>query len=231
MKKRISLIILSLLFILILSNTALAADEIKPLTDEDKFYKALSNATTNSSRSFEDNFIGTLINEDGSSYDVAIFKYEPECYNINDNNTATYVYALNDAYLKTSDETLNRTKWDNSVSVFGSVTIVFDRKSGTVSDEYLLTRVYGSWTKKDSSVIITDREVIYACLDGTSMSQWVSKKPTSNSFDYTTNFTQYVPETLAGSVLGATSRMSLKHGQSSTWTLTVPATLFGNDVI
>ena len=41
----------------------------------------------------------------------------------------------------------------------------------------------------------------------------------------------YVPETLAGSVLGATSRMFLKHGQSSTWTLAVPATLFGNDVI
>jgi hypothetical protein len=120
--------------------------------------------------------------------------------------------------------TQNNNDWDESISVYGTLTITYTRTGAY----YLITNVAGGWTISDSSVSLSNRIVNYACYDPTTYdTQNKEKKPTSNSFSYATGFTKSAESTSEGVVIAANSRVTLTHG-SSVWQLQIPNTIVDN---
>lgn len=87
-------------------------------------------------------------------------------------------------------------------------------------DKYLVTKVNGNWKCYDSSVKISDREVTYACGH-----KYVRiKKPTSNTFSYSTGFTKYTKVNYFDRA-GSNSHCYLKRGTRKKWELEVLANI------
>lgn len=182
----------------------------------------------------DDNEINvTLSNEDNTTvYELAAYKV-----NSNEDLSDTYVMAVpgelfSDSEIDTyalGDEGAG--KYDNSYSVYAAVSYTYDERISNGYTGYLLKTVSGSWQIKDSSVTLSNKNVLYACtgltFSGTlNSSQRVRKYISPNSYSYNTGFSTYVINDGFTSTMGVTSEVTLKHGGSSTWTLTVDATKF-----
>lgn len=112
--------------------------------------------------------------------------------------------------------TTSREEYDGSRSWKGYIKSTY-KKSGS---KYLLTQTNGNWKCYDTSVKISGRKVTYGC----GSSQVATKKPTSNSFKYSTGFKKYI--TGGGwNVIGSNSFCYLKRGTGKKWKLEVIANL------
>lgn len=110
--------------------------------------------------------------------------------------------------------------WDSSMGVKAYITIYYKWKDGALTG-YLLTQVTGGWTVVDTSISLSNRSLEFGCVGGVfgggaaNSMQFYAYAPTSNSFSWNTNFTQYIER----GVVGAKTSVTLKRGTSSTWTL------------
>lgn len=175
----------------------------------------------------------TLSNENVSTvYELAAYKV-----NSNDALSDTYVMAVPSEVFSDSEiDTYSlgdggAGKYDNSYSVYASVSYTYDERTSNGYTGYLLKTVSGSWQIKDSTVTLSNKNILYACtgltFSGTlNSSQRVRKYISPYSYSYNTGFSTYVINDGFTSTMGVTSEVTLKHGESSIWTLTVAATKF-----
>lgn len=118
-------------------------------------------------------------------------------------------------------------KWDPSVSVYGYLKSSYLSYTSGGQDYYILTDVSGYWRVSDSTVTLSDRKVNFGCIsfDWKTRNQVNEYHPTSNTFSYTTGFSNYVIEGTP-SALGSISTVQLSHGTSSKWELKIKAEAF-----
>lgn len=127
--------------------------------------------------------------------------------------------------------TQENTLWDETRSVKGSISIVYDERTANGRKEYLLKSVSGSWQKSDTSVSMTNKRVAYTCQDVINLDQIHARSITGNSFSFDTGYTAYVGNVVTG-VLGANIHTDLIHPeQSGSWSLDVAANLFDNNIL
>lgn len=171
-----------------------------------------------------------LENEEGDSYSVQMFEYAPGCTSEGTNITKTMVFSTDPEYI-TPRVSLSQSNdnWDDSSSMYGYITITFDRQYYNQNVyKYLLTRVSGGWERKDNSVVIKSRSVKYTCQNIFTQTQLTNKTPTSNQFNYTTGYSTYIPNDNATAVIGAVSNIEMTHGTTSKWNLPVKCFLTEN---
>ncbi len=182
----------------------------------------------------DDKIESVLENEAGTE------TYTLETYVINEENSETYITAIPSALFEgdyaiepCSSGSKSDSAYDDSYSVYAKISINYNTTSSNGRTGYLLKSVTGSWQIKDSSVTLSNRNIIYACtgltLNGSyNLNQYVEKNISSNSFSYNTGFSSYVINDSGYSLgtMGATSSVTLKHGSSSTWNLTINAKAF-----
>ena len=173
-----------------------------------------------------------LESEDGTEV------YSLDGYVLDDGTSETYITAIpsavfddNYAIDTCSSGSGSNSAYDNSYSVYATVKYNYSQTTKNGYTGYLLNSVSGSWQIKDSSVTLSSRNIIYACTGLTfsgslNSSQYVSKNISSNSFSYSTGFSTYVINDGSLSTMGITSSVTLKHGSSSSWKLTVKAKAF-----
>lgn len=172
-----------------------------------------------------------LKNDSEDLYDVRVFEYTPATRTLADGTiTKTYVYSTDGISPRANGMELIGQGWDDSYSVYGSITMVYNTRPNATYTEYLLTRVFGGWERSDTTVSMSNRYVAYTSQYVFALNQVSWKYPTSNSFDYSSGYTQYIPDDGVSSVLGALCSVDLAHGSSSRWTLTFEANLFTNDI-
>lgn len=224
------LICYALSLLLVFSNFIVFADSSnldEDISVEEKFL----NAKRSRSNNFSDNISIELFNGN-TTLDLDGYLYNDS------NGNVTYVFAIpcmdliSDSTFSVYSEGGANWKYDDSYSVYGQVSYNYRRTLSNNNVGYLLTDVSGVWEIKDSRVSIIDRSVIYSCTGLTfsgalNSSQYVTKKPNSNSFYYTTGLSTYVIDDfgLSLSTMGVQSMATLKHG-GSVWYLTVSAKEF-----
>ena len=184
-------------------------------------------------------FCKVILSDDaGDKFFVKAFEYVPATsYNvITEEHSKTYVYCVSPEYITpyTNGNTQTNGGWDSTYSVYGSVTVTYNTRphDNSVAEEYLLTKVSGSWEIKDRSVSISDRFVAYTCQGVGEQSQITQKTPTSNSFSYSTGYKNYVTDDTISTIVGAHSEVTLKRGIYDThpWSLVVNANLVTRDI-
>lgn len=164
-----------------------------------------------------------LESEDGESYSVQMFEYAPGCTTEGTSTTKTMVFSTAPEYVTPRVAgSQSNSGMDNSLSMYGYITIKYDRRSYNQNVyEYLLTNVSGGWEKKDNSVVIKGRNVSYTCQYLLNTTQLTHKTPTTNQFNYSTGYTKYIPGDNTSAVVGAVSKIDLAHGTSSKWSFLV----------
>ncbi|MCD8192371.1 MAG: hypothetical protein LUD55_06240 [Oscillospiraceae bacterium] len=201
---------------------------------KDMFEQASSSCSTQSASESPVTCSAEITAEDGSTYSIALFEYTPAAVSDGESNTQTYVYSTQSEYVtpKASGNTQTNTGWDDSLSVYGYITITYNSRPYNDSGvtEYLLTKVSGGWERSDSTVSMSNRFVAYTSQYIFALSQVTWKYPTTNTFSYSTGYSTYVPNDNTTAVLGAQCSVDLAHGTSSNWTLTTQANLFTNDI-
>ena len=115
-----------------------------------------------------------------------------------------------------ADDFISNKEYDESKSWTAYIRTTY-KKSG---DKYLVTKVNGNWKCYDTSVKISSREVTYAC----GHDNIVYKKPTSNTFSYSTGFKKYTKVNYFDRA-GANSHCYLKRGTGKKWKLEVLANI------
>lgn len=136
-------------------------------------------------------------------------------------NSRFSVASLNNDYLFVADSGSKREeKWDDSISVKAVITIYYSRITKNGVDYAKVTKASGGWTISDSSVSLSNRKVSIGSSGWPVNSQSIEKKPTENSWNYSTPFTWEYISLNAGHHIGANSTVTLKRGGSS-WELTL----------
>ncbi len=231
MKKATSICLILALFVMILPVQAATKDSSPSIKE---MYLEASNQAQVLPASAETspvNISAQLKNDAGETYDVSVFEYTPAEETLPDGSHAkVYVYSTDDISPNSYGMIKTDGKWDNSYSVYGYLKIIYNSRPNGNYTEYLLTNVSGYWERSDSTVTIRDRYVAYTCQYVFTQNQVTWKYPTSNSFNYNTGYTKYVPNDNTTSVLGAQSSVTLLHGSASKWTLNCEVNVFNNDI-
>lgn len=205
------------------------------LSIKDMFEEASRAPQTRSASSSPISCTTELTAEDGSTYTVELFEYTPAATSNATEHTKTYVYSTEAEYVtpRANGNTQTNTGWDDSISVYGYITVTYNSKPHTVNSnitDYLLTKVSGGWERKDSSVSMSNRYVAYTCQYVFALNQVTHQYPTTNTFSYNTGYSTYVPDDGLSSVLGGQCSVDLAHGSSSRWKLTTQANVFENNI-
>lgn len=179
----------------------------------------------------------TVKNSSGQRFLIKAFKYGETVKELTPNQyTETYVMSSDEKYVtpitsNNSDSPMVRASidfsdggWDKSISVKASLSLTYSQ----YSDKYVLNSVRGSWTVDDATVSLSNRYLIYTCRDKFDGSQCTEQLPSSNYFNYNTNYTKQI-QNAPGSILAARSEVKLTHG-SSNWIFSFPAIKFNNGV-
>lgn len=236
--RRFIVLLLSVTMCLSLSLPASATTinmQSSEISIKDMFEEASMSCKTRSSRTSFTTCSTEITAEDGSTYNVALFEYTPATVYDGISYTKTYVYSTQAEYVtpKANGNTQTNTGWDDSISVYGYITITYNSRpfsSGSNITEYLLTKVSGGWERSDSSVSMSNRFVAYTCQYIFALAQVTWKYPGSNTFSYNTGYSTYVPDDGATAVLGAQCSVDLTRGPYSQWTLTTQANVFVNSI-
>ncbi|WP_411676818.1 hypothetical protein [Caproicibacter sp.] len=189
-------------------------------------------AVSNYKRSNQKPIYATLINKKtNSKFNLQVFISKKKDNNSTNSKSITYLFSTDTPYVQPdsiqTDGGQTKKEWDGSFSVQGYVTLVYSTDNSN-GNKVLLTNVNGGWYQEDLTTKISDREVIYACEDPvTYFSQHVEKYPSSNTFNYNTNFSHYVLEDGKGTMCGADISCTLQHGSDS-WTFNLNNNLFDN---
>lgn len=238
MKKRISAVLSFAMFLMILlGNSPLAASGVsfeQELSVKDMFEYAVATAGRSASSHVSSNvaYSATLDNGAGDKFDVRLYEFMPAATRTGENTySKTFVYSTQPEYVTPyASNSMSAKEWDQSISVYGYLTVDYMRVTNSHADNYLLTRVTGGWERDDHTVSIVDRYVAYTCQYVFDFSQVTHRYPSSDKFTYDTGYSTYVPDDGTTSVVGAVSVADLSHGSSSRWELTTRVTVIGNDV-
>lgn len=238
-KKIISCLLLAFVFFTGINTVPKAAENSSNEKIDQMFNKAVSDYNKKLSKSQtlsnDDTKYLTVTDNNGKKFLVKAFKYEDGTKRINENEyVETYVVSTEKEYVKPVSNngnisTMNvgsNEEWDSSISVKTYINLTYNKKPGT--NYYLLTNVSGGWSISDKSVSVSDRQVITVCRDILNSKQHTLYNPTSNTFNYSTGYTNYVESTSASSILGASTSATLKRGTKSTWKFEFAFTIFNN---
>lgn len=137
--------------------------EIPETSLEDMYKKASQQAASYSLDDNEEITVTLTDNQEGTVVELAGFKAEET------ESSETYVMAvptelLNESSVSTyASGSGSDSGYDESYSVYASITYNYNTKTSNGTTGYLLTGCSGSWQIKDSSVSLSNREVIFAC--------------------------------------------------------------------
>lgn len=199
---------------------------------QDMFEEAVANQSRTRSNPSR-NCTAELTSDDGDAYAVEVFEYVSKERSAQQTQSKTYVFSTQPQYVtpRIFDAHQTNDGWDDSISVYGYVTITYDavtQSNGTVY--YLLSKVEGGWERDDQTVSMSNRYVAYTCQNVFVQDQITHKYPSSNTFSYNTGYTKSIADDSSTAVLGAQSAIDLAHGSSSKWTFRVVTNLMENDV-
>lgn len=169
-------------------------------------------------------------NEDDADYEIELYEFFPEksFSGSNGENVRTFVYSV----ARSIGNTQSNSMWDSSYSVRGYITVTYNTRNNSTMEEYLLTNVSGGWEISDPDVTLSNRSVTYYCFNpplNAAGEGLVNCYPSSNTFSYRSGFSEdyYILDS-AGCYCGATSSVTIKHGSSSSWTLTTSCNVVSN---
>lgn len=222
---------LCILIMTLLQVNPVSAEDVSSVdqTLDTMFEEASSNSSPVNLSNSDMEVEGILYSDDGTIYNVDIFEYDSPSLCSPNEESNTYVLSIEPSYITlASSNSSSASVWDSSYSVKASLTINYKTSSSGGLTTYLLTSVSGSWSISDSSVSLSDRELVYACLSGTVLSQYTTRSLASNSFTCTTGYSTYVVNDNVLSVMGASTSVTLSHGSSSKWTLDLECSKFNN---
>lgn len=198
------------------------------ITTKEMFERA-ANSTYTETDDSEDFYVkATLKNSAGVEYDVKVFEYVEEKAIGKSNG---YVLSLAPQYLSNNTRIgAGNQDVDDFRNVYAYLNIEYDKRAYNSSGtrwQYLLQNVSGSWDIQQSGIQLRNKEVLYACTASFDTDQVVHKYPQSNSFNYSTGFTNYVPE---GPIccVQAKSVTDITRG-SDTWQLEVEVIIVSNN--
>lgn len=197
--------------------------EIKAFEDEEDLSVLYESAKNNEIVS--KNFMATITNLNGNVYEVPAYEIIPETslYSDNESFTSTCIVGINgDVFNNDSIIETFKSKTeddDDGTYVYAKLTVTYDKinKTSTSPAKYLLTKVSGSWQVKSNQIKLSDRRVAYTCQS--MFSKATIKNLSSNSFNYKTGYTTYVPDT-TGSVVAAQMNVTVIRG-SGKWKFNV----------
>ncbi len=115
----------------------------------------------------------------------------------------------------------SQTTWDESLGVFAYSTVYYTiKQDNSPWPPVLITRVEGGWVVKDPAMRLSNREVKTGCVGLDSNLRSVSdvqiNYPEENTFDYTTNFSNYIIQGATKATSCVTIQLS---GTDDTWVL------------
>ncbi|EST55017.1 hypothetical protein T458_11165 [Brevibacillus panacihumi W25] len=118
-----------------------------------------------------------------------------------------------------ADTSKTDSDWDSTLGVKATSTIYLDKvKDPRGALHYKLISVNGNWKKDDSTYSLTNRVVEYGAAGwsyfGNTFGQNETKKPTSDTFNYTAPSSWY-PSTTDNGAVGVTMTVKLSKGGSS----------------
>ncbi len=217
--KKVVATCLSVLMCLIVNIPIYASENTSDI--DRMFKKAYMNASN------VDTKYATLISPTGEKSIVKMFSYQTEPkYNINGDSqgekSQTYVVSLEDQYIyPLSSGNQSREEWDETGGIRAYLTIYYTvSHSSGQGDGYLLTRVKGGWERADTSLSLTNKEVLYTCKEGINPDQYEEKYPSGLTFSYSTGFTEPAHEQAFDATCGATSMIDISRS-SGKWSLWV----------
>lgn len=210
---------------LIYSKPVLASESN---TFSDEAIVDLFNQTAENSNGISEDY-ALLKSDSGTTYKVAVFPVENTAQFSRSSTgvvtyTQSYVLSTEKDYMQLMASGGQSTDiWDNSYSVHAYLTNTYQVNGS----KYLLTNVSGQWIASDSTVTISDRQVVYSC-SSLVRDQWYSSWLGNNSFSINTGFSNYIDSSIYGCIVGSRTKVQLSHGSSSKWSLEVNNIVINN---
>lgn len=232
LKKNLLSLILALCLCMTLAAPAWASDDIQSISIKEMFEEAV-NSPQPLSETESISCTTMLTNEDGDAYLVNMYEYLPARIDDGENKSRTFVYSTEEDYITpyTNGLIQTNTSKDNSLSVFGTITVTYNEYVENNSTYAMLIKVTGGWERQDRSVAMKDREVVYCSTGAGTSDQVTIKYPTSDSFTYYSGYLKYANMNAPGSAVAAQSYIDLSRGTSSSyWTLTTRANVYNSEL-
>ena len=153
------------------------------------------------------------------------FIYSIDVYAIpdtKDDNSITYIASTENASLKSVQTRASYTdeQWDSTTSVYFSMTVNYNKNS---SNYICLSQVSGNYSIRQSGISVTNQSVSYVQTSPyLGVDDHGIQYPTSSSFSYNTNFSNYIPDNVSTMAFGATWKATISRGGSS-WDFSFPS--------
>ena len=224
----ITVLLLASMAISVSANTIIEPEEkgscSDPINDLESYYYELRDNSL-----FEPACKGSLKNKNGNEYIVDIYQSD-EIVEGENLYRKDYVYKIGAGGMVKNNENAEVNSkgspatfgwWDDSISVYGSVSLHYYSSGGT----YLLYRVTGYWFKSDSSVSVSDRWLRCVCITPAVYYQNSSFAGLGMSWDCYTGYQTYISSS-GTAALAAKSYATLSHGLYSVWSFETECSLF-----
>lgn len=221
MEKKNKFIISFIVCFFMIVSTVLSSNIVRALEAEGKIDELQSVYEFAKKRNvISNNLTATLTNENGEVVKIPVYELQPKTIlSVSDNTyTSTCIVGLDK---KLFDDNRNIVPFgsievndDDGTYVYAKLVITYDKlkATSTAPARYLLTRVSGSWTVNTGQISLANRRVAFTCQSLISKAKF--RYPTSNSFNYSTGYTDYVYDAV-GSIVGAQMNVTVKRGTGS----------------
>ncbi|MER3123652.1 hypothetical protein ABQG71_21075 [Bacillus altitudinis] len=236
MKKIISLLVISIIFLTGFNSVSLAqSSETKSVFNREKSIEESYEDAINGISDLQENSIGlSAVNINSKTNDTSssVKQYSTtqilsETVKEDSVEQKIAVTVFNNVALKqqsndnirTMDDK-GRSEWDSSLGVRAHSRIYYTISKKDNVRYAKLNKITGGWKIDDSSIKLSKRTVRYGSSGWPSGTQKATKNPSGNSYSYNAPSSWKKTAIEGGRAVGSTSVVTLKRG-GSTWTLTL----------
>lgn len=236
MKKIISLLVISIIFLTGFNSVSLAqSSETKSVVNREKSIEESYEDAINGISDLQENSIGLSsvnINSKTNDTSSSVKQYSTtqilsETVKEDSVEQKIAVTVFNNVALKqqsndnirTMDDK-GRSEWDSSLGVRAHSRIYYTISKKDNVRYAKLNKITGGWKIDDSSIKLSKRTVRYGSSGWPSGTQKATKNPSGNSYSYNAPSSWKKTAIEGGRAVGSTSVVTLKRG-GSTWTLTL----------
>ncbi|KDE25550.1 hypothetical protein BA81_19139 [Bacillus safensis FO-36b] len=236
MKKIISLLVISIIFLTGFNSVSLAqSSETKSVFNREKSIEESYEDAINGISDLQENSIGLSsvnINSKTNDTSSSVKQYSTtqilsETVKEDSVEQKIAVTVFNNVALKqqsndnirTMDDK-GRSEWDSSLGVRAHSRIYYTISKKDNVRYAKLNKITGGWKIDDSSIKLSKRTVRYGSSGWPSGTQKATKNPSGNSYSYNAPSSWKKTAIEGGRAVGSTSVVTLKRG-GSTWTLTL----------
>ncbi|MFI8626383.1 hypothetical protein ACIGEH_19300 [Bacillus altitudinis] len=236
MKKIISLLVISIIFLAGFNSVSLAqSNETKSVFNREKsieesYEDAINGVSDFQEKPMELSSISVNSKTNGSSSSVKQYSTTQilsETVEKGSIEQEIAVTVFNDVALKQqSNESIStmddkgRSEWDSTLGVRAHSRIYYTISKKDNVRYAKLNKITGGWKIDDSSIKLSKRTVRYGSSGWPSGTQKATKNPSGNSYSYNAPSSWKKTAIEGGRAVGSTSVVTLKRG-GSTWTLTL----------